>query len=88
MAVPQVRKNAHRAKLVLGAPGQETNLRFTVTFDTQSLSASIPCMNLLPQISLTHEIKEPQLAPHTCICENASHNAVFDYTKQNVLLDR
>lgn len=82
-----MRKNARRATLVLRILAQDMNRRSTVTFDTQLLDGSIPCINLLSSISLKYEIKEPQLVPHPCLCGNASYDAVFNHTKQNVLLD-
>lgn len=59
-----MRKNSHGGTLVLGSLVQDMNRRPTVTFDTQLLSGSIPCINLLLKISLKYEIKEPQLFPH------------------------
>lgn len=32
-------------------------------------------------------LKNPQPVPHSCVCGNASYNAVFNYMKQNVPLD-
>lgn len=85
MAVLWKRKNAHRATVLLRSVARDMNIRVTVTFDT--LSSSIPCINLMSKISLKHEIKEPQLVPYPCVCGNASYNVVFNYLKQNVLLD-
>lgn len=61
--------------------------RLTVTFDTFEpwLSSSIPCINLLSNVWLKYEIKEPQLPRF--ICGNVPYNAVFNDLKQSVPSD-